>query len=94
MWPDRRCVHPGRQRKSRVQADIRVSRLEVFLHEQFQDELGNLDAIQGDRIHVNQTFSLGAVRVGGNYRVMQSAENGEQRVVGILARFQLIEINP
>ncbi len=75
VQPDRRRIHPGRQRKARVDADIRIFRLEVFLHKQFQNELGNFDAIEGNRIHVNQSLSLRAVGVGRDHHVMQSAED-------------------
>ena len=75
MQPNRCRIHAGRQRKPRVHPDSRILRLEVFLYKKFQNELGNLDAIKGDRIHVNEAFSLGAVGVSCNDYVMQSTEN-------------------
>ena len=40
---------------------FRIFRLEVFLHEEIQNELRNLDAIDGNRIHVNEALSMGPV---------------------------------
>ena len=42
---------------------------------------------------MNQSLSVGAVGVSGDHHVVQSAEDREQGIVGILACLQLIEIN-
>ena len=66
------CVDPVWQGKARIEPNIRIFRLKIFLHKKLQHKPRNLDSIERNRVYVHDPLPSAAVGVSLNNHIMHS----------------------
>jgi len=65
-------VDPIWQSKARIEPNIRIFRLKIFLHKKLQHKPRNLDSIERDRVYVHDPLPSAAVGMRLNNHIMHS----------------------
>src|SRR3989442_3003669 len=87
-------VDPIWQSKARIEPNVWIFRLKVFLHKQLQYKSRNFDSIERNRVYVHDPLPSAAVGVSLNNHIMHSREHAQEWIRGAPSRLELIEINP
>ena len=79
--------------KSGIEAKVGVFGLQVFVDEELQDHARYLNAVERHGLNFHVAHATRTAGIGDHFNVMNAAEDAEERVGGVAALLEAIEIH-